>query len=138
MFCSNCGKELADNSRFCSECGTQFGSAHRTPADESHQKQSTTGTRDQIKKSNFIYPRNPPLSPHISWVNLLLGGLAQIIYGQVAKGIVLTSATLIAGVFLPVIGSLSLSVISIVDSYKIAKKLEMGQPVGKWEWFPKS
>ena len=25
MFCSNCGKELIENSKFCANCGTQVG-----------------------------------------------------------------------------------------------------------------
>jgi len=59
-----------------------------------------------------------------------------MIYGQVVKGIVLAIATIVAGAVIPILGNLSLCAVSIVDSYKIAKKLASGQPVRKWEWFP--
>lgn len=133
MYCSKCGKQIADGSRFCPECGTQFGGAtSQTPPTPN----TAAGTRDQERSSEFVYPKNPPLSPHLSWINLLLAGLSHMIYGQVAKGIVLAVATIVAGMIIPIVGNLTLCAVSIVDSYKIAKKLAAGQPVRKWEWFP--
>ena len=133
MYCSKCKKEIADGSYFCPECGTQIGSSTQS----STKTQSTAdGTRDQVRNSDMVYPRNPPLSPHISWVNLLLAGVSHMIYGQVMKGVFLAVATIVAGVIFPIIGNLSLCIVSIVDSYKIGKKLAAGQPVRKWEWFP--
>ena len=133
MYCSKCGKEIADASSFCPECGAQLG----TPSQPPPQPQGTAaGTRDQVKAADLVYPKNPPLSPHISWVNLLLAGVSHMIYGQVMKGVVLAIATVAAGAILPIIGNLSLCAVSIVDSYKIGKKLASGQPVRKWEWFP--
>lgn len=135
MFCSKCGKEIAEGSRFCPECGTQFG-APTASSGQSHN--IAEGTRDQTLSANLVYPKNPPMSPHLAWVNLLLGGLAQMIFGQGMKGVVLAIATIVACVIFPIIGNLFLSAVSIVDAYKVAKKLASGQPVRKWEWFPSS
>lgn len=132
MFCSKCGKEIADGSRFCPECGQSLSE----PVPQAARSQTGVGTRDNVPSSNIVYPKNPPLSPHISWANLLLAGISHMIYGQVAKGVVLAIATIVAGAIIPIFGNLTLCAISIVDSYKIANKLRAGQPVQKWEWFP--
>ena len=135
MFCSKCGKQIADGSRFCPECGGQLGSSAAPSAPVTN---SATGTRDQVNNSNLVYPKNPPLSPNLSWLTIVCTGLPHWIYGQVAKGFIWL-AIAIAGFFvLPLIGLVIVDAIAIFDSYKVGKKLASGQPVGKMEWFPNS
>ena len=135
MYCSKCEKKIADGSRFCPECGTQFGGATSQPPTPS---QTATGTRDQERKSDFVYPKNPPLSPHLCWVNLLLSGLAQLIHGQVAKGIVILVITIASNFILPIILALAIGAVSVIDAFMVGKTLQSGVPIGKWAWFPKA
>lgn len=134
MHCNKCGNQIMNGSRFCSECGYSFGTPTSKPSSTMINPMSQT--RDQKQKSNYVYPKNPPLSPHLSWINLLMSGLSHIVYGQVAKGFFLAIATIIAAIIFPYIGNLLICFLSIIDSYKIAKKLKSGYPVKTWEWFP--
>ncbi len=144
MFCNNCGKQIAEGSRFCSECGTPLGeakTAHNSAPIAGVQAKpgiipdTTIGTRDEHKANKLVYPRNPPLSPHLCWVNFFLVGLAQIIHSQVAKGFTLIGITIILGfIFFP--AALVLSLVSILDAFLVGWKLKRGKPVGKWQFFP--
>lgn len=135
MYCSKCGKQIADGSRFCPECGTQFGGTATQPPPSSN---AATGTRDQEKKVDLVYPKNPPLSPHLCWVNLLLSGLAQILHGQVSKGIVILVVTIASNLVLPVILALVIGAVSVIDAFMVGKVLKTGKPIGKWAWFPQA
>lgn len=132
MYCSKCGHEISDNSRFCAECG--FSLLQHT---ESSSIINGLGTRDQSKENELIYPRNPPLSPYLCFVNLLVIGLAQIIFGQVAKGwiIILSSGTFFLLTKQPMIWFL-IAIASTIDAYMIGSFLKKGLPVGKWAFFP--
>ena len=144
MYCNHCGKPVAEGSRFCSECGTPLGEAQEpigsTPvadiqANTSNITDTRIGTRDEYKAGKLVYPRNPPLSPHLCWVNFFLVGLAQIIHSQVAKGFALIGITIILGfIFFP--AALVLSLVSILDAFLVGWKLKRGKPVGKWQFFP--
>lgn len=133
MYCSKCGKQIADGSRFCPECGTQFGVPSQPPP---QQQSMAAGTRDQTRATDLVYPKNPPLSPHLSWLTLVCTGLPHWIYGQVAKGFIWLGLAIVAGILLPIVGWLILDAVAIVDAYKVGKKLAAGQPVRKMEWFP--
>ena len=135
MYCSNCGKQIVDDSRFCPECGFQTAAVAPPPL-QVHD--ARIGTRDQERGTNLVYPRNPPLSPHLCWVNLLVSGLAQILYGQVGKGIILLSVTIASNLVLPCFLALCIGTVSIIDAYMVGKTLRDGTPVGKWAWFPKT
>jgi TM2 domain-containing membrane protein YozV len=134
MHCKNCGKDLQPHARFCVECGTPVPIEQPKPVYAA--EQGAIGTRDQAKKHELIYPKNPPLSPHLCWLNLLLGGLAQMIYGQVEKGILILAAVLLSNLILPVLLALGIGIASIVDAYFVGKWLKTGKPVGKWQFFP--
>ena len=133
MFCTECGKPNLESAQFCTDCGKSLNggaSAHAGP------QNGSAGTRDQTSPRDCVYPRNPPLSPHICWVNIVLGGLAQIIYGQVAKGIVLLIATFAFGALLPVFGNVTVCIVSIIDAYMVGAALRNGRAVRKWQFFP--
>jgi hypothetical protein len=95
---------------------------------------SGVGTRDQQPRGNLIYPRNPPISPHLAWLSILICGLPQLIYGQVAKGFLLfiLCVILIPTVFGPPV----LVLVAIIDAYMVANTLKAGKPVSKWACFP--
>lgn len=133
MYCSKCGKQIADGSRFCAECGTSFVGATSQPPMPS---KTATGTRDQ-ERSNFVYPRNPPLSPHLCWLNLPLPGSAQILHGQVAKGIVLLVVAFVSSPVIPLL-ALAIVAVSTRDAFMVGQTLKSGVPVEKWAWFPKA
>jgi len=90
------------------------------------------GTRQQrpgSPGSGMVEPSAVPKSPALACVlNILIPGVGYIYLGQVAKGVV----TFLLGLFLwPVV-----VVLSAIDGYKIGQKLERGEPVGEWEFFP--
>lgn len=135
MYCSKCGHDNPDGSRFCSGCGEQMSGTRKTqsvPPDPP----SGGGGRRASDKSDVVYPRNPPHSPHWCWLNLLLAGLAQIVHGQVAKGVVVLGIQIASNLLLPVILALAIGAASIIDAYMVGKRLQEGTPVGKWEFFP--
>jgi len=71
-------------------------------------------------------------------VNLLLSGLAQIIHGQVAKGIVILAVTIASNLVLPFILALVIGAVSVIDAFMVGKALKSGVAIGKWSWFPKT
>jgi len=86
--------------------------------------------------SKKILPSNPPKKPMVAAVlAFLLTGLGQVYLGQVHKGIALFIAGTIIGAITFGIACPVMFVISTVDAYKIAKKLEAGNSVGPWEFF---
>lgn len=140
MFCNHCGKPIPEGSRFCAECGAAVGGAIQPAVAQAAGATSATdtsiGTRDQFNGHKLIYPRNPPLSPHLCWVNIVISGLAQIIHKQVAKGFLLLFVTIASNLVMPLILALSIVIISTVDAYMVGRVLKKGKPVGKWRFFP--
>jgi hypothetical protein len=131
MKCTKCGKEVPQGLAFCSDCGTPVAGAVARPAYESG---NAAGTRDQVRSGNLVYPRNPPLSPHLALLSLIMPGVPQIAFGQTVKGIVML-AVFIVGVPTGCI-ALGVLVASIVDAYMVGNALQAGKPVGQWQFFP--
>ena len=113
---------------------------------------SQTSVSSFDRDPNFVYPSNPPKTPHLCWLNLLVQGIAQMVFGQIAKGIVILLFFWLigpffigffgallgdAGVFFMVLVIVGLAIASLVDAFKVGKSLAQGQPVGKWQFFPK-
>jgi hypothetical protein len=159
VFCANCGKPIPDFSRFCPECGSTLANsrtAAETPqvpppipaqvpppfqppaasqfAPPHHNGMSGIGTRDQQPRGNLIYPRNPPISPHLALVTLMIVGLPQLVYGQVGKGILLF---VLFWLSVPtVFGPAVILLLALIDAYMIGGTLKAGKPVSKWACFP--
>ena len=140
--CASCKEEIPEGSKFCPECGGQVGSSGQTPTAD-----QTAGTGYQIECDDFVYPRNPPLSPHLAWLALIVLGFPQVIFGQVGKGIVILIVSIISIFFItsiiPVTITLQLALfmpilwtVAIIDAYKVGYVLKAGFPVGKWAFFP--
>lgn len=144
MYCPKCGKENTLDAKFCPDCGADLQSKVIPKGEGRPVTSNVAGTRDQQKPSELVYPRNPPLSPHLCWLNIVLQGLAQMIYGQVAKGVTILVSVLVGFAILPNLlseGWFWIAVIAayaftINDAYKVGLALKMGKPVGKWDWFP--
>jgi TM2 domain-containing membrane protein YozV len=129
MYCPECGKQVVESARFCPECGGEL--------ILQGQEESITdiGTRDQGRRTALVYPSTPVKSPHLCWLNLLLAGLAQIIFGQTAKGLTIFGVTLASNLLFLGLG-IVFNIAAIIDAYLVGKKLAAGKPVGKWEFFP--
>lgn len=134
MKCSQCGAEITGTTRYCSECGHPT-AAFKDAAAPGETSDNLLTVGEKGRHADIVYPKNPPLSPHICWANLALPGLAQMIHGQVAKGIVILAAQLVTVFMLPVLGLL-VAVASLIDAYKVGKALKLGKTLGKWEFFP--
>ena len=108
---------------------------------------STSFQRDPSK----IYPSNPPRSPNLFLLGLLIIGLPQMLFGQVAKGICIFYGAQIAiylitvvltllmgefGIFLSGVLTIVILIQILRDAYKVGKALQSGRTVGKWEFFP--
>lgn len=132
MYCTSCGKQNSDTARFCTECGTSVsGSSSAQP----ETKNPRAGTRDRDPAVGLINPRNPPLSPNICWLNILIAGLAQMVHGQIGKGLLITFVVPLILFNLPLALGLACLTLSIIDAYKLGVVLQRGQAVGKWQFF---
>jgi len=79
-------------------------------------------------------PHDPILMAALS--GCCIAGLGQVIMGQTTKGV---SCVLGAMVLAAVTGGASIIVTWPalgIDAYMVAKRLNSGRPVGKWEFFP--
>ncbi len=85
-----------------------------------------------------MYPLNPPQSPHACWLDLLITGLAQMYLGQVGKGLAIFGAAIASYFVVPILDSLVICIVAIIDAYQVGATLRSGRPVGKWEFFPNS
>ena len=133
MFCTKCGKQNLESAQFCTNCGNSLNgsaSAHAEP------QSGKAGTRDQTSTRDFVYPKNPPLSPHICWLSLLIVGLGQLIFGQVAKAITIMIAAFIVGVLTSGVSFFVMAPLAAFDAYRVGAALRNGRAVGKWQFFP--
>jgi len=58
-----------------------------------------------------------------------------MLLGQVAKGVVILLVGIVVGVLTGGAGAISIWIVAAVDAYQIAKKINSGVLVRKWEWF---
>lgn len=70
-------------------------------------------------------------------LSFLLPGLGQIVVGQVKKGFAVLGGSIVlaaitAFALMPIIW-----IAVCVDAYQVARRLEGGEPVGEWEFFPR-
>jgi hypothetical protein len=80
-----------------------------------------------------VAPLQSP-SPNLALLNILLPGVAQIVFGQVAKGLVMLVLTIVTSptVFIP----FTIMVLAVIDGFKVGGKLRRTGVVGPWEFFP--
>ena len=68
-------------------------------------------------------------------VSFLILGLGQILMGQVKKGVAILLLSLFFMFSTGMLVALIVYPISVIDAYKIAKKIKAGKEVGEWEFF---
>ncbi len=129
--CPRCGSPRTGHSRFCPKCGAPLDT---DSAPLSRTSQATAGTRDQTRSSDLIFPRNPPVSPHVAWLCLIWPGIPHLIHGQAGKGVVLMVSSFVS-LIMPVL-TFVLLLATTADAFMVGKVLRSGKPVGRWAWFP--
>lgn len=137
MQCSQCGHDNLPQAKFCAKCGAPVAasrvSSPSVPPPPPSPGPPPVPPPGQPPSGKLIYPSNPPQSPHLAWINILIPGLSQILMGQTAKGIVL----LVSSYVLLVVGIGALVwLASIIDGYLVGQVLQSGRPVGEWQFFP--
>jgi len=131
--CPKCNTENAQAARFCVSCGSDI-AAKATGMPPAQQAQRPAAPPNKAK---LIYPRNPPLSPHLCWLGLLIAGLPQLIYGQIGKGVVMFLAWFfLLGLVDDIPAFLAACLVSIIDGYKVGKALQQGRALTRWQFFP--
>jgi TM2 domain-containing membrane protein YozV len=126
MQCSRCGQENPPEAKFCGKCGAPMSQVPPPVRPEPIPAPPPTGKK-------LVYPKNPPLSPHLAWLNLIIPGLSQILMGQNAKGItLLLSSYLLAWAGIGVL----IWIAAVIDGFMVGQVLQRGQPVGEWQFFP--
>ena len=73
-------------------------------------------------------------SPNLALLNILVPGIAQMAFGQVAKGIVILVSCLVTSwtVAIPIV----VMIVSVIDGFKVGQKLRRTGVVAPWEFFP--
>lgn len=109
---------------------------------------TSSATVDSFDRDDSkVYPQNPPRSVHLNWLNLLGPGLSQVVYGKVWMGVCGIALNTTLNVLATLLGldafnywamQLGLLAIVVVDGYMTARVLQQGQPVGKWQFFPRN
>lgn len=134
MFCTKCGKESSSNEQFCSKCGNSLNGNVSGIS-------SSTGTRDQVNKSDLIYPKNKIPSKWIGAWAFLWPGIPQCILGQKEKGIMYIFMALgieivVAFIMPNGVGwavSIGMGIASCTDAVKAIDIFRAGKPIGKWD-----
>ena len=128
--CGQCSCIIQQPGRYCPKCGAMLSSGTAVPS------APYGGSGGSASNQSLVYPRNPPLSPYVCLVNLLLPGVAQMIHGQAGKGIVWVILWFVSW---STLGILTIPVIiaSVVDAYRVGRALKSGRAIGQWEWNPK-
>lgn len=85
MFCSNCGKQIADGSKFCDECGAQQGVKAETP---NNQNEVYSSAESQQNKPKSKAKKSPTMS-----VRILIVVVALIAGSLVGKFVIAPSYT---------------------------------------------
>lgn len=132
MFCTNCGNQIADNTRFCPKCGT---ATDQTPV--SGRRMVSSGTpSNATQQQTYIY--TPPQTPNThthprNGQNMQKGLPKGLLVGMIAGGFVLLGLLVFFG--LRFLGDDNVGGIKTAPSAK--------EVVGTWrgmlsfdEWFP--
>jgi TM2 domain-containing membrane protein YozV len=124
-FCSACGTRQTGGARFCSSCGQPL----------FDQPVPTANQATPIDSSGLVLNPNPLPPWGAALCSLIIAGLGQMLLGQVAKGVVILLIGIVVGALTAGVGAIIIWIVTAVDAYQIAKKLNSGVLVRKWEWF---
>ena len=148
MYCTNCGNGMDPHAEICIRCGfrmftTQQHCYHCGVSVHAEQEICVSCGVNLLKKAykNTVIKGLPAgMEPAFTAVmSFLLPGVGQILNKQVTKGVVMLvfyGLTLLTSILIiPILFSLGIWVISIIDAWLIAQKIQKGQSVGEWEFF---
>jgi len=155
--CQNTQSDDQSGPRFCSVCGRLM----RTLAQVSASLITSDGQSDEANRPDSLAPlpasqmltitntpaavadlrcvssANQSKSPVLAGLlSFLLIGMGQVYLGQVEKGLSMLSVALLL-IMKVVLGPLGLVLLifSVLDAFFLARKIERGQPVRKWQFF---
>lgn len=136
MFCSHCGKSLADEDRFCSACGRRAGIASDPPVPATQAPPVHSSNVRQRQESaaawaspqpNLIVVRSGKSAGLAAVLSFLWCGLGQIYNGQILKGVLLVVCYFVSWALMFVlIGFVTtpiLWIVGMVDAYRTAEDL---------------
>ena len=137
MFCANCNSQVAPGAKNCPVCGAAIQQQQpysQVPPQQPYGQVPPQQPYGQVPPQQpygqaLVAQKSPGLALFLS---CLLAGIGQMYNGQVAKGIVLlVIEVLFWGLFLGWV----VSIVAMIDAYKIAEKINQGRVVGDWEFF---
>lgn len=156
--CSKCRFELDDGQsafRFCPRCGEPLPTLEPAPVTFLGDDDSRTG-RDTGMMPQPLSRGRAPVCTHegcsgvgasprreraklpalAALLSLLLVGMGQVYLGQVEKGLVILGVVLLL-VLTAAPGPLGIVILflNVLDAFLLARKLNGGERIGKWEFF---
>ena len=84
MFCTNCGKEIPENAKFCNHCGAQQGGAAASASSRSAQQQAYNKYASPQQPSQQNYASQQPAAKQKPRKGSKVGGIILLILGVVS------------------------------------------------------
>lgn len=147
-FCKNCGQELKANAAFCASCGTQQTATKQYCPNCGNQISGNqlscpscgTGINQFVgRESNNVNTISTQKMVNTTWatiVGYLLPGLPSLLWlNQTTKGIVMLVLTILALIFIPVLGNIVIGIFGAVDAYKLSIRVNSGKRLEDWTFF---
>lgn len=142
MYCTSCGEAISNHAEVCPKCGVRqyklknYCQSCGATVQEYQDVCLTCGTRLQGGNANANGPVDTSVNPILmGLVSFLIVGLAQIIMGQVGKGVAILIGSIILGIITFGMSAFITTPLAVVDAVLIAKKKQQGKRVGEWEFF---
>ena len=132
MFCSRCGSQVDPAEGFCSKCGTPAASIVPAPAAAVAPQAATIPAAQPVAAEPRVIVIKTQKNPGVAAVlSFFWTGLGQIYNGQIGMGVLLMICYVISWwLMFVVIGFITTPILWIygmVDTYKTAERLNMGQ-----------
>lgn len=129
--CPDCAREISDAAPVCIHCGRPLATTVTAPAPPVVQRIVTPAATTRIE------PSDPPRSPStMALLSLLLVGLGQIVLGQRNKGFALMAGGVLLAIATGFLAAVIIFPAAAIDAYQVARKLQRGESVDEWEFFP--
>jgi TM2 domain-containing membrane protein YozV len=115
MFCSNCGAQNTDTSKFCEKCGGALTAAAPTaPAIDTRMRGVEAAPH---QTGQVVSGKNPTVAVALSF---LLAGVGQFYNGDVKKGALMLGGSIVLGIITGGLVYLAVWIWSMIDAYQVA------------------